>query len=433
MSDDELRSALQKLAEPVSGAARPGTRDHVIAEVGRRTRRRWIGIGAAAAVSTAVVAVGATVVTGTGDDDSALDGSQADVGWSRIADSPLSPRSGEVAAWTGSEMLIVGGTDQPPCPPTADCAGPSDDQFLSDGAAYDPGSDTWRRIAEAPRSMVYAQAVWTGSELIVVVPSLPPQREGDIGQPATTLAYNPRTDSWRMMDPPFPGGGRLLSGGEGAPIVAWRSEETGSAGDALLDPESGSWSELPADPFPATFDRSYTWDGQDLVFTALLSSGVDDESQDYYQMARLDPYTRDWSIVGQTPVAFGEAAWFVQNGALVNPTQDWYYDGLEHSGGVYDLTTRKWRNVPEPDETSGEQTVCDLPRIGVGEQWIAGGYGALVSVNPDASMYVASCAPLHAPQVGVWAGDELIVYGGVDQSFSHNLTIGLRWTPPPPR
>jgi hypothetical protein len=32
----------------------------------------------------------------------------------------------------------------------------------------------------------------------------------------------------------------------------------------------------------------------------------------------------------------------------------------------------------------------------------------------------------------VWAGDELIVYGGVDQSFEHHLTIGLRWTPPPP-
>jgi hypothetical protein len=76
--------------------------------------------------------------------------------------------------------------------------------------------------------------------------------------------------------------------------------------------------------------------------------------------------------------------------------------------------------------------VCDLPKIGVGARWIAGGYGSLVSVDPDASIYVASCAPLHVPQVGVWAGDELIVYGGVDQAFKHHLTIGLRWTPPAP-
>jgi anti-sigma factor RsiW len=63
MSDDELRTALQKLAEPVSGTARPATRDEVIAEVDRRRRRRWVGGGAAAAC-VAAIAVGASIVAG---------------------------------------------------------------------------------------------------------------------------------------------------------------------------------------------------------------------------------------------------------------------------------------------------------------------------------------------------------------------------------
>ncbi|MGH3508350.1 MAG: hypothetical protein ACRDO2_14220 [Nocardioidaceae bacterium] len=432
MSDDELRTALQKLAEPVSGSARPATRDDVIAEVERRTRRRWLGVGATAA-SVAVVAVGATIVTGTGtgDDEPGLTESQADTGWTRIADSPLSPRSGEVAVWTGSEMLVIGGTDQPPCPPLAECTGPTAAQRLSDGAAYNPQTDTWRRIAEAPQSVTYAQAVWTGDEAIVVVPFLSPQAEG------ATLAYDPETDRWRLMAPPLPGYGRLLGGGNGDPIIAWRSEERGDAGDAVLNLEDGTWTELPDDPFGRTYDRSFVWAGDRLLFTAMLvpPASEDDGESDRprtYQLAELDLVSREWRVLPETPVGFGEPTWFVTDDSLVNPTQDWYYDGLDHSGGIYDLRTGTWRDVQEPADISGDQTVCDLPKIGVGAQWIAGGYGSLVSVDPDASIYVASCAPLHAPQVGVWAGDELIVYGGVDQAFKHHLTIGLRWRPPAP-
>jgi hypothetical protein len=433
MSDDELRTALQKLAEPVSGTARPATRDEVIAEVDRRHRRRWVGGGAAAAC-VAAIAVGASIVAGgpTGEDNSAIDQSQADIGWARIAESPLSPRSGEVAVWTGEEMLVMGGTDAPPCPPNADCVGPAHESRLSDGAAYDPDGDSWRPIADAPQSVTYAQAVWTGEEAIVLVPEIVPQTEGDVAQPAATLAYDPEANQWRRLgDPPEQFG--ILGAGTGEQPVLWQSEETARGADWLLDPESGAWSRLPDDPFPSTFDRTYTWDGDALIFTALLTSGVDSEAEDFYQMARLDPGTREWTVVGETPVAFGEPAWFVTDGVLINPTQDWYYDGLERSGGIYDLRTGEWRDVPEPEEISGDQTVCDLPKIGVGENWIAGGYGGLVSVDPDASIYVASCAPLHAPQVGVWAGDELIVYGGTDPSFKRNLTIGLRWTPPAPQ
>lgn len=49
-----------------------------------------------------------------------------------IADSPLTPRRDHQEAWTGEEMLIVGGD------------GPRD------GAAYDPTTDTWRSLPDTP-------------------------------------------------------------------------------------------------------------------------------------------------------------------------------------------------------------------------------------------------------------------------------------------
>lgn len=433
MSDDELRTALQKLAAPVSGAARPTTRDEVIAEVDRRNRRRWVGAGAVAA-GVAAVLVGGSLVAGTlsdSDEGPAFEGSQADSGWTRIAESPLSPRDGEVAVWSGSEMIVVGGSDQPPCPPNADCVGPSADQRLRDGAAYDPKTDTWRAIAAAPQSVTYAQVVWAGDEAIVLVPEIVPQTDGDVAQPAATLAYDPTKDKWRRLDDP-PALYGILASGTGDQPVFWESEETARGGDWMLDPESGAWSRLPDDPFPVTFDRSYTWDGQEFIFTALLSSDVDSEGEDFYQMARLDPGSREWEVVGETPVTFGDPNWFVTQGQLVNPTAP--ADGLgDAPGGVLDLESGEWRPVAHPAPEDGTRLTCDLPRVGIAGDWIVGGGSVLVSVDPDTTAYAPSCDQVAGtPQVGVWTGQELIVYGATDESFKHYLTIGLRWTPPAP-
>ena len=75
--------------------------------------------------------------------------------WRSIAASPLTPRGFHVAAWTGEEMLIVGGNGE------------------RDGAAYNPATDSWRPIEESPllvgpsSVMESPGAVWTGQELVI--------------------------------------------------------------------------------------------------------------------------------------------------------------------------------------------------------------------------------------------------------------------------
>ena len=72
--------------------------------------------------------------------------------WRTLAASPLSPRSGAAAVWTGEEVLIWGGGQ--------DAAG--------DGAAYDPAADEWRTIRDSPLGpRIPVGAVWTGTEMLV--------------------------------------------------------------------------------------------------------------------------------------------------------------------------------------------------------------------------------------------------------------------------
>jgi hypothetical protein len=68
-----------------------------------------------------------------------------------------SARAGHTAVWTGSRMIVWGGT------------GISAGGFLNDGGQYDPVADTWMATTTtgAPSARVGHTAVWTGSRMIV--------------------------------------------------------------------------------------------------------------------------------------------------------------------------------------------------------------------------------------------------------------------------
>jgi hypothetical protein len=74
------------------------------------------------------------------------------------------PRSGHTAVWTGSEMIVWGGyTGSPPVP-------------LITGGRYNPGTNSWiaTSTTTAPPARYYHTAVWTGSEMIVLGGSVQP-------------------------------------------------------------------------------------------------------------------------------------------------------------------------------------------------------------------------------------------------------------------
>lgn len=128
--------------------------------------------------------------------------------WRTIAESPLEPRGWHRAVWTGEEMIVWGGGG-------GNCA----EEPRSDGARYDPSSDRWRRIADAPLSgREEHSAVWTGEEMMVW--------GGSTNGRSVTFdggaVYRPDSDSWAPL-PAAPIDSRALHGAvwTGKEMVVW--------------------------------------------------------------------------------------------------------------------------------------------------------------------------------------------------------------------
>ncbi len=77
--------------------------------------------------------------------------------WRLLPPAPIEGRMLHEEVWTGEEMIVWGGSN-------GDCAANSPIA----GAAYDPERDKWRTIRDAPMSgRGYFDAVWTGTEMIL--------------------------------------------------------------------------------------------------------------------------------------------------------------------------------------------------------------------------------------------------------------------------
>jgi hypothetical protein len=150
--------------------------------------------------------------------------------WRLLAAAPLSGRRNHVAAWTGDEMLIVGGVDE------------------RDGASYEPKSDTWTQIAESPIPVGPGPGapiegavgwVWTGSELAV-------------WHTATDqlASYRPNTDEWSLLPPTgFQGDGVLRWDGEAVHAFATTTSDYPSDVAEAARLTDGRWTPLAPSEF----------------------------------------------------------------------------------------------------------------------------------------------------------------------------------------
>jgi hypothetical protein len=105
--------------------------------------------------------------------------------WRSIEQAPIGRAYGTVLVWTGDELIVWGG-------------GNRGNGRTNQGAAYDPTSDSWRRIADAPIGLNLASGVWTGREMIVFGSLL---SHANKASSSTSLgeAYDPTSDTWREL------------------------------------------------------------------------------------------------------------------------------------------------------------------------------------------------------------------------------------------
>ncbi len=161
-----------------------------------------------------------------------LDNEPLDIG-------PLAPRRGHSVVWTGEEMIVWGGE--------ADELGR---ELFSDGAAFNPESGTWRMLSESPLDpRRYHMVAWTGGEMIVVGGV---GEDNRIAGRWHSAAYRPQSDTWRLIAfPPISVGAPSGTEMAGFLSSVWTGEEL-IVWNVLLDllaaydPEEDRWHSLPA-------------------------------------------------------------------------------------------------------------------------------------------------------------------------------------------
>ncbi|MGZ4150395.1 MAG: hypothetical protein ACXVQJ_10170 [Actinomycetota bacterium] len=163
--------------------------------------------------------------------------------WRTLPAGPLGRREGYVSAWTGTELIVIGGT-------------------IGDGlakpiaAALDPRTGTWRRLPGLNHmdGLQPSGAVWSGDRLFVAGLAYDCSGGYPCASSPVFLSYDVATDHAEPID---------LSGAPVSSItpIAWTGTEVfASAHDqasvVLYDPSTGAWRVGAAAPCP-TDPRGY--------------------------------------------------------------------------------------------------------------------------------------------------------------------------------
>ncbi len=327
-------------------------------------------------------------------------------------------RRDATVAWAGTHLVVWGGftvvEDQ------------NDDEihiFSNAGARYNPVTDTWTSMAfvGAPSPRANASAVWTGSELLIwggrdqnnVSP------DGDIGTGAlqTGSRYNPGNNSWTPMTT-----NNAPEGREDHSVI-WTGSEMIVWGGRRYEWES----ECPGWPVNCYY-RTYT---------QLLNTG-----------ARYNPANNTWTTIStanapwrrRTHSAVWTGSRMVVWGGLVYgqyyPDNPYDFDAVS-TGGIYNPVTDSWTatatlNAPEP--RSDHASVWTGSRMliwgatSINGNWAESSGRFDPVANSWSEMAISGDVVKRTGHTTVWTGSELLVWGGQDAA-GNTMRSGLRFDP----
>ena len=180
---------------------------------------------------------------------------------------PPGAAAGRHAVWTGSELIVWGGTR---------ALGAA----ALDGAVLDPQAGLWRPTTQAPPAVGYAaHAVWAGAEMIV--------------WGAGAAAFDPAAGEWRSLpEPPLSGDAALVW--SGSELLGFGRDVAGTSTVAAYDPSVESWrsAELPDD----VTEPVVVWTGHEAL---VLWAGA--LEQDAMLLAAYVPATGEWRRMAAAP------------------------------------------------------------------------------------------------------------------------------------
>ncbi len=262
--------------------------------------------------------------------------------WTTMAASPLSNRSRHTAFWTGTKMIVWGGID---------------DSFqFNDGAMYDPTLDSWNTISmtNAPSVRNDFCSVWTGDKMIIWGGHFGIDNAGTIL--GDGKIYNPTSNTWTSMSSTNAPAARKRHSAvwTGSKMIVWGGLTTTSTltnTGSIYDPSNDSWTMMSTDGSPPSglFWNTAIWSGTKMiVFGGQNSVGSNVTNECYL----YDPVTNVWTTANTTNVPAARS----YHSAIWTGTKMIVFGGFNsiydtNNGGIYDPVTNTWssNNITLPD------------------------------------------------------------------------------------
>jgi len=322
-----------------------------------------------------------------------------------------SPREGHTAVWTGSEMLIWGGSG------------------LNTGGSYNPATDSWTSTSttNAPSERSFHTAIWTGSEMIVW--------GGRLSGPDllnTGGRYNPGTESWAATEVTNAPSARQYHTAiwTGTEMIVWGGEDENLAvldTGGKYDPNTDSWTATTTNNAPTPREvHTAVWTGSEMV----IWGGFDDSS-DLNTGGKYDPSTDNWAPTSTTNAPIARES----HTAVWTSTEMIVWGGLSidfvsnlNTGGRYNPVTNSWAatstiSAPSPRETH--------TAVWTGSEMITWGGVDFLNYfniggryNPSLDSWLATnttnAPSARAFHTAVWTGSKMIVWSGGNNSGDSN-------------
>lgn len=391
----------------------PGPGDRAGAEaLGRRFRRRRRLVEGAAAVAVVAVVAAAVVLPRLQGEVNPMPAPAVPAGgsWHSGSPSPVGPRWMPVTAWNGTEAFVLGGGTDSPCPPNADCV--AADPMASDGAAYDPETDSWRRIADAPEPIGYWFRPVVVHQTLVLFDG---QRRW--------LAYDIEGDSWSSLPaPPDP-----VSDSGHLQTLDGQVYVLSTSGQVLaLDVAARAWSRLPVDDQEPRLTPYAVLPTDDGIFVCGEDPGATVDETDTPAFTIVDRWNgAAWSERFPTTGTIGNlcAHWTGKRLVALDIQTATGLDGNPPMGGRLDPETGEWS--PLPDAPDVESRLDGWRPVAADGPLMAGwGY----RYDDDAETWSVLGKPdsaVDGQQGAVWAGDRLLVFGGIDEATAYDDPSGI--------
>lgn len=342
--------------------------------------------------------------------------------WTTIMNGSPAPRAGHSMIWTGTEVIIWGGT-------TSTMTNLGFDPTFADGARFNPATGVWTPLSNtnAPSGRYGHSTVWTGTEMIV----WGGQRlnASNMNEMLNTGArYNPSTDTWTATDNATAPTARSQHTAmwTGSKMIIWgggdgmaMSTNTGS----LYDAAANTWTATSTigGPMQGSSQHYAFWSGTDMIVIGEFGPGGSN--------FRYNPNTDAWTLNAAMP--------FPAMSLRSTTTAQW--TGTDILLGYYQASPpfqlQSYSSIANFWQALSGNTSLSLPypaSVWTGSEMIVFGTSGTITPVFQAARYSATAgtwssistigAPTRLIGGAVWTGSEMILWGGKIGSGPGNET-----------